>query len=347
MLQGFNVTYTFILHNNESLGGHRRDRDRPVPVEPDFVVGPEHGQPGALPTRPQDVWSSRRPWFRSATATLTVTARIDVLGPITNTASMPPPTSSTDLTCPTTPAAVSITGQMPPDQISKRFFLFYPAAAALDPAAACVAVAADPPASDLDRGRGPTPPDNVGPGCGVVATASVRSPGGGPGGSPAGVLGQPCLDHPAARWRAAPATNSQGSRTNLLSGGGGEDPVTPADAPAGGPSLTVRQDLSPGIPSGGEATTDSDPGDRADLDRCLADWGRVAATEAVPPASWFRDDLPFGLDAAARRPVTAEERPNGAARGELTLLAVAALLLPAAPRLNGARNRVRREGGWR
>jgi hypothetical protein len=68
------------------------------------------------------------------------------------------------------------------------------------------------------------------------------------------------------------------------------------------------------------------------LDQCLEDWGRMAATEPVPPASWFREDLPVQLSAVPVPSTEAKEAPHAPVWGQLAALAVAALLWSAEPR---------------
>ena len=97
----------------------------------------------------------------------------------------------------------------------------------------------------------------------------------------------------------AAAVNSQGNRPDLFSGGGGDSPIAQLDPLTDGPFLTVRDERLSDMLTAGESEALSGSGDYSDLDCCLTDWGRVAATEDVRPATWFRDDLPVGLDALA------------------------------------------------
>ena len=92
----------------------------------------------------------------------------------------------------------------------------------------------------------------------------------------------------------------------------------------------------PVVPTAAEGQTGPVPGGLSGLDRCLSEWGRVAATEAVPPVSWFRDDLLLGLA------TTAEEAPNGPAGDEWAALVVAGLLSSAPVWTSGAANERRR-----
>ena len=217
-LQGFNVTYTFILHNNGPSAATDVTVTDPFPSSL-TVVGPNTPSQGTFDPA-ADVWSVGT-LVSGATATLTVTARIDVLGPITNTASATADQFDPDLSNNT--SSVSITGQMPPDQISKRFFLS--GAAALDPAAAPVAVAADPPASASTAAADP-------PAATSAQVAALSLPSVPTAAAPAAATASSVspVSNTLANG-AAPATNSPGSRTNLLSGGGGEAPVTPAPRP--------------------------------------------------------------------------------------------------------------------
>jgi hypothetical protein len=126
---GFKVTYTFILHNNGPDPATNVVVTDPFPAGL-TIVGPNTPSQGTFDPA-TGIWNvGTLP--SGATATLTVTARIVVLGPITNTASVtgdqfdPALSNNTD--------AAGVTGMRPPGMVSKRFFLS--GAAANDPPAA-------------------------------------------------------------------------------------------------------------------------------------------------------------------------------------------------------------------
>ena len=355
-LEGFTVTYTFFLTNNGPTTATDVTVTDPFPSSL-TVVGPNTPSQGTFDSA-SGVWSVGT-LAAGASATLIVIAQVDVLGPITNTASAMADQFDPDLSNNTSSA--SLTGLMPPDQISKRFFLS--GAAFTDPpAAANSPAAADPPAAVSTPVQAaalslPSSSAAVAPTTGAAVSATPINP----------VSTAPAV--------GAAAVTAQGNRPDLLSGGGG-DPVTPV----AGAALTMLLDVMPstrpdaatGLPDdpddltaalrlvcSGETgvvpvapATDAPPvapadrpwpADRAsNLDRCLAAWGREAATEAAPPASWFRGDLPVGLDVASGRPGVAEAGPNDPAGEQLAVLAMAGLLSSAFLRRNSAAKEGRR-----
>jgi uncharacterized repeat protein (TIGR01451 family) len=277
-LEGFTVTYTFFLTNNGPTTATNVTVTDPFPSSL-TLVGPNTPSQGTFDAA-SGVWSVGS-LADGASATLTVTAQVDVLGPITNTATASAAQFDPDLSNHTSSA--SLTGQMPPDQISKRFFLSGGAFA--DPAAAPVATAADPPAATSAQAL------PVALGSSMLVAPSPTATAAGPA-TPT----NPDSPMPAV---AAPAASFQTSRPDLLSGGGGDSPIVQSDPPTGGPFLTAWEDRPSDVLTTSESETYSGSGDYSDLDCCLTDWGRVAETEAVRPATWFRDDLPVGLDALA------------------------------------------------
>jgi uncharacterized repeat protein (TIGR01451 family) len=128
---GFPAIYTFTLHNNGP------DAATGVTVIDPFpsgvtVVGPNTPSQGTYDPV-SGVWSVGTLPV-GATATLTVTAQVEVLGPITNTAHAGADQFDPDLS--NNLDAATLTGMRPPSMISKRFFLS--GAAASDPAAATI-----------------------------------------------------------------------------------------------------------------------------------------------------------------------------------------------------------------
>jgi uncharacterized repeat protein (TIGR01451 family) len=117
-LLGFNVTYTFILHNTGPDPATNVVVTDPFPAGL-TIVGPNTPSQGTFDPA-TGIWDvGTLP--SGATATLTVTARILVLGSLTNTASAtgdqfdPALSNNTD--------AAGVTGMRPPGLVSKRFFL--------------------------------------------------------------------------------------------------------------------------------------------------------------------------------------------------------------------------------
>jgi uncharacterized repeat protein (TIGR01451 family) len=115
---GFNVTFTLILHNNGPSIATDVIVNDPFPAGV-MVVGPNMPSQGTFDPV-SGVWSVGD-LTAGATATLTVTARVEVLGPITNTAHAGGGQFDPDLSNNTSSA--TLTGMRPPSMDSKRFFL--------------------------------------------------------------------------------------------------------------------------------------------------------------------------------------------------------------------------------
>jgi uncharacterized repeat protein (TIGR01451 family) len=313
-LDGFDVTYTLILHNTGPSTASDVTVTDPFPGV--TVVGPNTPSQGTFdPTT--GVWSVGT-LAAGATATLTVTSRVEVLGPITNTAHAAADQFDPDLS--NNSSTASLTGMMPPDQISKRAFL---------------SGAADPPPLAAALAAGGTTAPATQPAASVAALLAARLA----GASDAAGTTAPA---PAATAAAIPppttASTTGGSVAGALVGaglqsGGGGNAASPADVPAAETSVTPGD--GPVVPTAADDQTGPVPGDPSGLDRCLTEWGRVAETEAVRPVSWFRDDLPVGLGAA-------DDGPNGAAGDEWAALAVAGLLSSAPVWTGGVGNEGRR-----
>jgi uncharacterized repeat protein (TIGR01451 family) len=115
---GFNVTYTFILNNNGPLPDTNVTVTDPFPAGL-TVVGPNTASQGFFDPA-SGVWHvGTMP--ANSTATLTVTARVEVLGTIANTAEAQGDEFDPNLA--NNVSGVTLIGEMPPGAISKRFFL--------------------------------------------------------------------------------------------------------------------------------------------------------------------------------------------------------------------------------
>jgi uncharacterized repeat protein (TIGR01451 family) len=141
---GFDVTYTLNLHN---VGP---DTATNVVVTDTFpagltIVGPNTASQGKFDPA-TGIWTVGTLPV-GVRATLTVTARVDVLGPIANTASATGDQFDPMLANSTSTA--SLVGQMPPGLISKRFFLSGATVMGADVQAVPAALRASPAAAPL------------------------------------------------------------------------------------------------------------------------------------------------------------------------------------------------------
>jgi uncharacterized repeat protein (TIGR01451 family) len=297
-LQGSDVTYTFILHNNGPSAATNVTVTDPFPAGL-TVVGPNTPSQGIFDAA-SGVWTVGT-LDPGVTATLTVTARIDVLGPITNTAHAGTDTFDPDLSNNT--GSVTITGQMPPGDISKRFFLAGGAItdtinlAALSLASVPLPVAAATPTTVPDVARQLAP---------IVTTALPKA---------AAMSAATTTVAPAAVATSNPAVAIPVAATGpgLLVGGGGGTPDTTTDT----------GDIGPKPLPTGSTRMQSEPGEFSALDQCLAAWGRDAAMGDEGPVRWWLDDPMSDPDMVLLLPDGMWDAP---VRGELALCAIGALL---------------------
>jgi uncharacterized repeat protein (TIGR01451 family) len=325
-INGFNVTYTFIIHNSGPQAATNVTVTDPFPAGL-TLVGPNTPSQGSF-NPATGTWRVGT-LAAGATATLTVTARITAPGPISNNAQAASDQIDPDLSNNTSSA--SVTGLRSPDQISKRFFLsggvnLTPTAPPPAPAAAAATAQtqADAPAAQAaPLLPAPAPANATAP---AAATATPDS-----------------TVSTAATNVAAPAINSSGTLPGLLSGGDGGNPSAPPDGAPEGAAPTVRSDPPADKLSIGPAESAAEPVDVPTLDGCLAEWDWAAATAAALPESWFYDDVQIVPAVEPARRSAAGEGANRSAREELSVLAVAALLSSAAPQLTASRERQRPE----
>jgi integrase len=234
-----------------------------------------------------------------ATAMLTVTAQVDVLGPIINTAhagaiEIDPDLSNNDSTAP-------LTGLMPPPDISKRFFLSGGATTdVIDVPALSLASVPTPIAAATLTTTVPDVSRVLAP---LVTTAA-------PTAAPMSTMTTTVV--PTA---VVPTTNPAevipvaAAGPGLLVGGGGDTPDTgdvgPKPLPTGLTSLL------------------SDPGECSALDQYLASWGRNAAIGEMGPESWRLSGF---VSNAATNLAALDGVWNEPVQGESILRAVAELM---------------------
>jgi uncharacterized repeat protein (TIGR01451 family) len=317
-MQGLDVTYTFILHNNGPDTATNVTVTDPFPAGV-TVVGPNTASQGKYDPS-TGIWTVGT-LVVGATVTLTVTARVEVLGPITNTATAA--TGSFDPNLSNNTSNATVVGEMGPGDISKRFFLSGdvvtgPAVASTDPPTPAAPTApATAFVAPLVSTAAPSP----------VVPAAV-SP------APAPAVGPVS---PAPQFLTAAPTSTQGASPSQLSGGGGGSAPQPSGLADG--SAPVVQSEPPL-----EALFSARRGPVLELiavptlDAYLAAWNEAAAPAPGLPARPSGE--PLSLEPAA-----APELPAGPAepaRGEVAALAVAALLWSVAPRWAEARNRALR-----
>jgi uncharacterized repeat protein (TIGR01451 family) len=297
-MQGFDVTYTFILHNNGPLAATEVTVTDPFPAGL-TIVGPNTPSQGTFDPA-TGIWTvGTLP--NGATATLTVTARVEFIGPITNSARTAAFQIDPDLSNNTSTAP--LTGLMPPDLISKRFFLSGGATTDVINLPA-LSVAIDPPATTTATATTPVP--DVARSLTTAPTVKTAAP------TVAPTTTTTTMVAPAA----VTTTNSPviipfgAAGPGLLVGGGGT------------PDTSDGSDFPPKPMAGGPTGTWSAPGDVAALDRCLADWGLAAATGEAEPVSWWLNDLMSEPLATSTPPDAVWDEP---VLGESALRAVAAL----------------------
>jgi uncharacterized repeat protein (TIGR01451 family) len=327
---GSNATFTISMTNFGPFPASGVTVNDPLPAGLTFVSSaPSQGTYDPV----SGVWSIGD-LADGARATLLLVARVDTLGPLVNTAVATGGQADPNLANNT--ASAPVTGMRTADMISKRLFLsgaaadsvaattsFQPAAitsfrpaASFQPTTAAPAIATAPANSNpaIPRARAAllslTTPSA--PAIATAPTVAVAAPVGTGSSAPVTV--------------AAPQVSVPGIRPDLLDGGGGGDLVTPSDEVPEAVSTGVWSDLSADDVWLSPVEYGAMPIDEADLDGCLAEWSRAAATEAVPGEGWLRDELRGAVAATmvGRRETVAGS--DWTAQGEWSEAAVVAML---------------------